>query len=105
MLSYFLVIILLLLLIRILIKYFNIQIYKQGQLLSYLIGLFLIFVIPGFMVDWIAVKLEWYVFPQTTTYLWRTPVGIPVEEILFFITVPLLILVLWKISKKILFLK
>lgn len=100
MISYFLVIVVVWFVICFLIKYFNIEIYKKGQSWAYLLGLILIFVLPGFLVDWIAVKFEWYIFPQTTTYLWRTPFGIPIEEVLFFLTVPVLILVLWKISKK-----
>ena len=98
--SYFAVIIFLWLLIGVLIKYFNIKLYSKGQFYTYFVGLIVLFVIPGFIVDWVAVKLKWYVFPQTTTYLWRTSIGIPIEEILFFITVPVLILVLWKICKK-----
>lgn len=98
--GYFSIIIFLWIIIGLLIKYFDIEIYKKGKLFFYISGLFIIFVIPGFFVDWIAVSFEWYVFPQSTEYLWRTPLNIPIEEALFFMTVPVLIITLWKVSKK-----
>lgn len=98
--GYFLVILLIWMLIILTSKIFSLKITDKGTRIYQLIALVTFFVIPGFLVDWLAVNLQWYIFPIASNYLWVTPIGVPVEEILFFITVPIWIIVLWKLSQK-----
>ena len=98
--GYFFVIIFVWILIIATSKAFSLKITNKKTLLPQLLALMITLVIPGYLVDWIAVHLQWYIFPITSTYLWITPIGVPVEEILFFITVPIWIIVLWKLSQK-----
>lgn len=81
-------------------KILRLEIFSKSTWLYFLTRLIIIFVIPGFIIDTIAGWTKWYVFPTTTTYLWRTPFGFPVEEGLFFLITPIFIICLWKACRK-----
>ena len=99
--SYFGIIVIFWTLILAVSKIFRLEIVPKGKYQLFLFSLIFIFIVPGFLTDWIAISQEWYVFPKTTKYLWVTPIGIPIEEALFFATVPIWIIVLWKLCRKI----
>ena len=80
---------------------YNLVLFNSLPITKFIVIILCIFVIPGFITDLIAIEFEWYIFPESSTYLWMTSLGIPVEEILFFITVPIWILILWKLSLKV----
>lgn len=81
-------------------KIFQIEIFPKGTWKYFLIRLVIIFVIPGFITDIIDSQTKWYIFPMSTTYLWRTSFGFPIEEGLFFLITPIFIIFLWKTCKK-----
>ena len=99
--SYFAVILIFWILIASITKFFDLKIVPKRKGLILVVTLFFIFVIPGFLIDWIAISEGWYIFPKTTKYLLMTHLGVPIEEALFFVTVPMWIIVLWKFSRKV----
>jgi len=99
--GYFLVILFFWLLIGSFVFFFKLQIVPRSKYLKYFYDVLAKYVMLGLLVDVIALHYEWYFFPSSTIYLWRTPFGFPMEELLFFFTVSLWLTVVWKLSQKI----